>query len=354
MSHQLSPDTEYLLATLQRLVAVPSPTGNTARGTEECRRILCEFENIEWDLQITPKGVLRATCQGQKNDAPRAVTAHIDTLGAMVKNIKPNGRLQLSQLGSFDWTALENEGVTIEKHSGGELRGTVLFVDDSYHLHGASDRIEKKPRGTQTIEVRLDARTRSESQTHDLGVKVGDFVHFDTRFELSNNFVHSRFLDDKACLACVFTALKALHDAGLQPLQRTTIHISNYEEVCHGAATGFPSDVEEVLAVDVAPVGGDQNSNEYSCSICLLDDDGPYDESLCRKLRALAQENEIPLQPDIYKQYASDVKALWKAGADVRVACIGPGVDATHCYERTHIEALEATTRLLIEYLLNE
>lgn len=260
----------------------------------------------------------------------------------------------LAQLGSFDWTALENEGVTIAKHSGGELRGTVLFVDDSYHIHGSNDRVEKKPRGTQTIEVRLDARTLSASETRNLGIEVGDFVHFDTRFEVSNGFVHSRFLDDKACLACIFTALKALHDAGLQPKQRTTIHISNYEEVCHGGAAGFPADIHEALAVDVAPVGGDQNSNEYSCSICLLDDDGPYDETLNRKLRALAKENGIPLQPDVYKQYASDVKALWKAGADVRAACIGPGTDATHCYERTHTEALEATTRLLIAYLLSD
>jgi putative aminopeptidase FrvX len=352
MKSDFSIDTPYLKQTLERLIGIPSPTGSTLAGIAECRRILCEFPNIAWDLEVTPKGILRATCAGEQNDAPRAVTAHIDTLGALVKRIKPNGRLQMAQIGSFDWTAIENETVTIETYSGETFRGTVLFVDDAYHLHSANDRPEDKARKASNVEIRLDARTSSEEDTRKLGIEVGDFVHFDTRYQESNGFIHSRFLDDKACLACVFTALKFLSDNKREPAQRLTIHISNYEEVCHGGAAGFPHDVHEVLAVDVAPVGSEQNSDEYSCSLCLLDDDGPYDETMNRRLRSLAQQNNIPLRPDIYKQYASDAKALWKAGADVRAACIGPGVDATHGYERTNITALEATTRLIIAYLL--
>jgi len=354
MPTPISIDTNYLLETLQRLLAVPSPTGHTERGANECKEILCQFSGIQWDLEITPKGVLHATWQGENNDAPRALTAHVDTLGALVKNIKPSGRLQLFQIGSFDWTAIENEGVTVEKHDGSTLRGTVLFTDDSYHVHTHSDRPEDKPRNEKNIEVRLDALTKSAAQTRGLGIEIGDFVHFDTRTALSNGFVTSRFLDDKACIACVFTAIKALHDAGSTPAQRVTIHISNYEEVCHGGATGFPDDVVEIVAVDVAPTARSQNSDEFSCSICIADADGPYSFDLNRKLRALAKENEITLNPDIYPQYASDAKAFWNAGGDARVACIGPGTDATHCYERTHIEALEATTKLLIAYLLSE
>ena len=345
-------DTNYLLETLQTLLSTPSPTGSTAKGTELCRQLLCEFAGIQWDMEITPKGVLRATWQGENNNAPRAITAHVDTLGALVKNIKPNGRLQLFQIGSFDWTAIENEGVTIEKHDGSTLRGTVMFHDDSYHVHAHNDRPEDKPRNEKNMEVRLDARTKSEEQTRSLGIEVGDFIHFDTRTKLSNGFVTSRFLDDKACIVCVFTAIKALHDAGSTPAQRVTIHISNYEEVCHVGATGFPEDVVEIVAVDVAPTASSQNSDEFSCSICIADADGPYSHDLNRKLRALAKENEITLNPDIFAQYASDAKAFWNAGGDARVACIGPGTDATHAYERTHTEALEATTKLLVAYLL--
>lgn len=348
----ISIDTEYLLGVLQRLLAVPSPAGHTARGTAECEKILHEFSGIDWQLDITPKGVLRATWNGQQTDAPRAVTAHVDTLGALVKQIKENGRLRLAQIGSFDWTAVENEAVTIEMQDGSTLRGTILFQDDAYHVHPHSDRPEDTARTGKNMEIRLDAKTRSKNETLALGVDVGDFVHFDTRTEISNGFIRSRFLDDKACLACVFAAIKAIRDAGSTPAQRTTFHISNYEEVCHGGASGFPGDLHEILAVDVAPVASTQNSDEYSCSICIGDDDGPYSFDLNRKLRALAKEHEIPLRPDMYLQYASDVKAFWKAGGDARVSCIGPGTDATHGYERTHLEALEATAKLLAIYLL--
>ena len=352
MNNTPSIDTDYLLQVLQRLLSTPSPTGHTGKGTDECRAILYEIEGIEWKIETTPKGVLTATWNGRSSDAPRALTAHIDTLGALVKNIKSNGRLQLYQIGSFDWTAIENETVTTERQDGSTLRGTVLFQNDSYHSHGKNDRPEDTPRTGKNMEVRLDAKTASEKETRALGIEVGDFIHFDTRTQIENGFVRSRFLDDKACLACVFAAIKAVRDAGSTPAQRTTFHISNYEEECHGAANGFPDDLHEIVAVDVAPVANTQNSDEYSCSLCVADDDGPYSYDLNLKLKNLAQENEIPLRPDIFPQYASDVKAYWKAGGGARVSCIGPGTDATHCYERTHIEALEATAKLLAAYLL--
>jgi putative aminopeptidase FrvX len=354
MNAPISIDTDYLLKTLQRLLSTPSPAGHTARGMEVCHRVFCEIENVRWQFETTPKGVLTATWDGRKDDAPRAVTAHVDTLGALVKNIKANGRLQLFQIGSFDWTAIENEAVTIERADGSTLRGTVLFRDEAYHTHGRNDRPEDTPRTARNMEVRLDAKTDSEKSTRELGVEVGDFIHFDTRTQVENGFVRSRFLDDKACLACVFAALKAVADVGSTPGHRTTIHISNYEEVCHGGANGLPRDLHELVAVDVAPVASSQNSDEFSCSLCVADDDGPYSYDLNRKLKNLAKENEIALRPDIYPQYASDVKAYWKAGGGARVACIGPGTDATHGYERTHIDALEATAKLLASYLLTE
>ncbi|HVF09773.1 MAG TPA: M42 family metallopeptidase [Abditibacteriaceae bacterium] len=345
-------DNHYLTDVLVELLNIPSPTGDTARGTAFCKEVLCAFDDLT--VSATRKGTLVATWPGQRADAPRGVTAHIDTLGAMVKEINPNGRLRLSQLGSYDWTAIENEGVTVQTARGAAYRGTVLFANPSYHVHKNGDRVDGKPRAENNLEVRVDARTGSAEETRKLGIEIGDFVYLDPRVELNNGFIRSRHLDDKACLACLFTAVKALHDAGQLPAQRTTLHIANYEEVCHGGSSGFPEDLVEVLAVDVAPLGTGQNSDEYSCSLGMLDADGPYDPDMNRKLRRLAVQHEIPLRPDIYPQYASDAKALWKAGADVRVAVIGPGVDDTHGYERTHFDALIATTRLIVAYLLDE
>jgi putative aminopeptidase FrvX len=345
-------DTDFLIETLFQLLNTPSPAGDTERATALCRDILCKFEGM--NVEQNRKGTLIATWPGRQSTAPRAITAHIDTLGAMVKEIRANGRLRLDRVGSYDWTAIENEGVTIMTQSGRGYRGTVLFENESYHLHRDGDRVETKPRTERTQEVRIDAHTTSAAETRALGMEVGDFVYLDPRAEMNEGFIRSRHIDDKACLTCVFAAMQAIQDAGEVAAQRTTIHVSNYEEVCHGGATGFPDDLAELLAIDVAPLGRGQNSDEYSCSLGVQDVDGPYDIHLGRKLRRLAAAHDIPLRPDVFTQYATDAKAYWKAGGDVRVALIGPGTDATHGYERTHLDALIATTQLIAAYLLDE
>jgi putative aminopeptidase FrvX len=203
------------------------------------------------------------------------------------------------------------------------------------------------------MEVRLDARSNSADETRALGIEVGDFIVFDPRVELTNGFVRSRHLDDKACVACLLAAVKALHEAGLQPAQQTTLLFSNYEEVGHGAAAGFPPDLAELVTVDMAAVGDGQASDVFHASICVKDSGGPYHYELSQRLRALAEANGIPHKVDIYPYYGSDGEALWRAGGDVAVALIGPGVDASHNYERTHRDALTATTNWIIAYLLS-
>jgi putative aminopeptidase FrvX len=300
---------------------------------------------------LTRKGALVATWDGPSNDSPRALTAHADTLGAMVKEIKPNGRLKLTRIGGFAWNTVEGEGCTIFTSQGNTFRGSILLSKASSHVHGS--KVNDLKRDDNNMELRLDARTTDADQTRDLGIQVGDFVAFDPRVEALNGFIRSRHLDDKACVACIFAAIKALHNADLQPSQTTTFHISNYEEVGHGAASGFPDDLAELITVDMAAVGEGQTSDEFHTTLCVKDSGGPYHHGLNQKLRQLAEEYQIPYKVDIYPYYGSDGEAYWRAGGDVAVALIGPGVDASHNYERTHQEALVATTQWLVAYLLN-
>jgi putative aminopeptidase FrvX len=171
--------------------------------------------------------------------------------------------------------------------------------------------------------------------------------------EVVNDFVRSRHLDDKACVATMLAAVKALHDAGLKPAQNTTLHISNYEEVGHGAASGFPADLAELVSLDMAAIGDGQTSDEYHATLCVKDSGGPYHHGLSQRLRQIADQHEIPYKVDIYPSYMSDGEAYWKAGGDVAVALIGPGVDASHSYERTHMDALVGTTNWILAYLLS-
>jgi putative aminopeptidase FrvX len=218
-------------------------------------------------------------------------------------------------------------------------------------VHGGD--VQKTVRDAKVMEVRLDARSTSDEETRKLGIEVGDFVAFDPRVEINNGFIRSRHLDDKACVANIVAAVKALHDAGLKPAQDVTLHFSNYEEVGHGASVGFPAEMAELVTVDMAALGEGQASDEFHATLCVKDSGGPYHFSLNQRLRQLAELHQIPHKIDIYPHYGSDGEAYWRAGGDVAVSLIGPGVDASHNYERTHMDALVATTNWLTAYLLS-
>lgn len=342
-------DTQHLLDFLSALLNTPSPTGMAEPAITLIEKELLKYPSL--NLQRTRKGALVARWPGRANNAPRALTAHADTLGAMVKEIKKNGRLKLSKIGGVPWNTIEGEGCTIFTRHHGTLRGSILLTKASAHVYGSQ--LTDLKRDEENLEVRLDARTSSREETEALGVAVGDFVAFDPRLEIVDGFIRSRHLDDKACVACLVAAIQALHQAGLTPAQTAFFHFSNYEEVGHGAASGIPPEVMELLVVDMAAVGEGQTSDEFHPTLCVKDSGGPYHYEFSQHLRQLAEAHQIPYKVDIYPYYGSDGEAFWRAGGDVAVALIGPGVDASHNYERTHLEALIGTTRWILAYLLS-
>jgi putative aminopeptidase FrvX len=336
----------YLQTKLVQLLEIPSPTGWTDLAIEF---IIEELSALGLEPSKTKKGGLTGKWAGDSSTEPRALTAHVDTLGAVVKEIKANGRLKLSQIGGYAWNTVEGEGCSVLTSGGKRIPGSILIHKASGHIYREATGEEK--RSSDTMEVRLDILSRSKEETAAEGIRVGDFVAFDPRVTTGNGFIRSRHLDDKAGVICMLAAVKQLKDEGMQPSQDTTLHISNYEEVGHGAASGFPPDLHELVAVDMAVVGEGQESDEHHTTICSKDSAGPYHYGLTHKLITLAEENEIAHKVDVYPYYGSDGEAYWRAGGDVRVALLGPGVDASHNYERTHLDALVATTRLLAAYL---
>lgn len=345
-----SVDSEFLLSFLTGLLNTPSPTGFAESAIAFTEQALMVFPELSF--KRTRKGALLATWTGESSDAPRALTAHADTLGAMVKQVKSNGRLMMTKIGGYAWNTVEGEGCTVHTNSGGLVRGSILFEKASGHVHG--NKVNETKREDDNMEVRLDAKTTTREQTEALGIRVGDFITIDPRVEINNGFVRSRHLDDKACVACLVAAVKSLHDAGLKPSQTAYMLISNYEEVGHGAAAGIPQDATELLSVDMAAVGEGQASDEFHATLCVKDSGGPYHHGLSQKLRQLADQHDIPYIVDVYPYYGSDGEAFWRAGGDVAVALIGPGVDASHNYERSHLDALQATTQWILAYLLDK
>ena len=344
-------DQKHLVDFLTQLLNTPSPTGIAAAAIALVDRELAQYSQVQ--LTRTRKGALVAKWEVASKLPPVALTAHVDTLGAVVKEIKPNGRLRLSAIGGLQWPSVETEGVWVIPAKSEKVRGSVLIDTASGHIYTAEKAAETR-RDEEHMEVRLDARTTSAAETRALGIGVGDFVVFDPRVEVTNGFIRARHLDDKACVAVLAAAIKSLAGAGKTPARTTYFHISNYEEVGHGAAAGIPPDVHELVTVDMAVVGEGQESDEYHATLCLKDRAGPYHHGLSTKLRNIADAHGIAYKTDVYPHYGSDGEAFWRAGGDVAVALIGPGIDASHNYERTHVDALLATAQWVMAYLLSD
>ncbi len=341
---------QRLLDFLVGLLKVPSPTGYTQNAANYVMQNLTHLPGL--DCAQVPKGGVMITFRGEIEEAPRGLTAHLDTLGAMVKVIKPNGRLQLSGLGGYCWNSVEGESCSVFTRQHKTLRGSLMITTPSVHVYGK--KVEECKRDAENMEVRLDERTSSAAETRELGVEVGDFVSFDPRVEMVNGFIRSRHLDDKAGVACLVEAIHSLSETSLKPRHTAYFYLNNFEEEGHFAAADFPSPVSELLAVDMAAVGEGQTSDEFHTTLCVKDSSGPYHQGMCEKMRRLAEQKQIDYRVDIYPHYGSDASAFWNSGGNVPTALIGPGVEASHHYERTHLEALLSTTQWIMAYLLGE
>ncbi|CDQ39119.1 MULTISPECIES: M42 family metallopeptidase [Virgibacillus] len=334
---------------IQELVTIPSPSGFTDRVIRYVEGLLYDW-NIETKRNL--KGGLIATLPGKDNREHRMLTAHVDTLGAMVKEIKDNGRLRLDLIGGFQFNSIEGEYCTIHTADGRGFTGTILMHQTSVHVYKDAGKAE---RNQQNMEVRIDERVASADEIRALGIEVGDFVSFDPRVQLTDHgFIKSRHLDDKASVAILLQLMKRVKDENIELPYTTHFLISNNEEIGYGGNSNIPPETTEYLAVDMGAMGDGQSTDEYTVSICVKDASGPYHFGLRNHLVNLAKQHHISYKLDIYPYYGSDASAAIKAGNDIIHGLIGPGIDSSHAFERTHEDSLKNTELLLYHYLLSE
>ena len=336
--------TKEIISTLEEILKINSPTGYTI---EVIKHIEDLFKgNDRLILKKTNKGSLLISLA---SDPKLIITGHIDTLGAMVKEIRPNGTLEITTLGSYPLNSFEGEYVSVRNSKGKIYRGTFLLNNPASHVNR---NVGADKRETKTMSIRLDERVNTIEDVHKLGINVGDFIFYDNRFEYTKSgFVKSRFLDDKACAAIMIELIKDLSKGKKQ--KSIGFYFSNYEEVGHGSCVGIPDSAEELLVLDMAVIGEGCSGREDAVSICAKDSSGPYDFTMTNRLRELAIKNKIDFETDIYPHYGSDGSAALTAGYDVRVGLIGPGVSASHGVERTHQNALKETYNLTRAYIEN-
>lgn len=341
-------DVAYLAEVLQRLLAIPSPSGYTDNIVRAC---CAELETLGIPFEITRRGAIRALLRGADKRPARALVAHVDTLGAQVRELKDNGRLGLVPIGTWSARFAEGARCTIFTEHG-SYRGTILPLKASGHTFG--DEVDSQPVGWPHVEMRVDALARDKDDLVKLGFMVGDVVAIDPQPEfLDNGFIVSRHLDDKAGVAVVLAALKALRDDRTSPPVDTYFVLSITEEVGVGAAAVLTGDVASMISVDNGTTAPGQNSRESGVTIAMADMGGPFDYHLTRKLLRLCHEHDIRHQTDVFRYYRSDSASAVVAGHDVRTALIAFGVDASHGYERIHMHALRSCAELVAAYAMS-
>lgn len=298
------------------------------------------------------KGGLIATLPGKDENNHRMLTAHVDTLGAIVKEIKPSGRLKIDLIGGFKYNSIEGEYCEIETSSGKKFTGTILMHQTSVHVYKDAGKAE---RNQENMEIRLDEKVHNADEVRGLGIGVGDFVSFDPRVQTTPaGFIKSRHLDDKASVAILLQLIKQLKADNTELPYTTHFLISNNEEIGYGGNSNITAETVEYLAVDMGAMGDGQSTDEYTVSICVKDASGPYHYELRKRLVQLAEENGIGYKLDIYPFYGSDASAAIRSGHDIVHGLIGPGIDSSHAFERTHEDSIENTAKLLYHYVQSE
>ncbi len=337
---------EYATAEAVKLLAVDSPTGYTAAAAEWVKHA---FSDLGFSAEITRKGGVVIDLGGADDADGLWLEAHTDTLGGMVAEIKGSGRLRLTNLGGMRAENGECENVRVHTRGGRVIEGTLQLCNASVHVNGAYG---STVRNFDTTEVVLDENVSSAEDARALGIEVGDIVAFDPRTRVTESgYIKSRFLDDKLSVGVMLGFAKYVRDNAITLPRRTYLHVTVYEEVGHGGCASVPAGVTEAISVDMGCVGAGLVCTERMVSICAKDSGGPYSYDVVGKLIAAAKETGADYAVDIYPHYGSDVEATLSAGYDIRHGLIGPGVYASHGYERSHIDGVWNTLKVLGGYL---
>ena len=336
---------EFTLKTLEELVNIPSPSGY-------CKNVIAHIETIAdnygFKFEKNKKGNLIIEIEGNDNSYCIGIPVHVDTLGAMVRSINTDGTIKITSIGGNMYSTLDGEYCKIHTRSGKIYTGTMLSTSPAVHVYPDA---KSKERTEESMMVRLDEVVSSKNEVEALDIITGDFISIEPKFVITESgFVKSRYLDDKAGTACALSLMETFKRLNKKPNNKVKIIISTYEEVGHGCAN-IPDDVDELVGIDMGCIGLDLACTEREVSICPKDSSGPYDYDITSKLIELAKKHNLGYAVDVYPMYSSDVSSSLKGGNNIKGGLIGPGVNASHGMERTHIDGLENTIKLMYSYL---
>lgn len=347
---RLNIDTDYLTHHMVEMLKIPSPAGYTDEITTYVGK---ELERLGIPLELTRRGAIRATLSGDVTSPDRAIVVHLDTIGAMVRALKDNGRLDVTPIGTWSARFAEGARCDILLDDGSKLRGTILPLKASGHAF--NEEVDTQATSWDNVELRVDEFAYDRADLDKLGIKIGNFLSIDPNPEVSESgFINSRHLDDKAGVAALLAAAKALVESDVPRPVDCHLLFTVSEEVGYGASSVLHQDVAEMVTIDNATPAPGQNSKETGVTVAMKDQVGPFDYHLTHKLIGLCEQYEVRYQRDVFRYYRSDSASAIEAGNDIRTALLCFGVDASHGYERTHLHSLRSLAELLALYVQSD
>lgn len=337
---------DFILKTLEEIVNIPSPTGY-------CHGVISHIEEIARELDFkyekNKKGNLIIEIEGYNKNYCTGIPVHVDTLGAMVRSVNSDGTLRITTIGGNMFSTLDGEYCVIHTRGDKKYTGTVLSVSPSVHVYPDAS---KKERSEENMMIRLDEVVSSKEDVLKLNIMTGDFISIEPKFQITESgYIKSRYMDNKAGTTCALSVMEMFKRLGTKPRNNVKIIVSTYEEVGHGCSS-IPDDIDELVGIDMGCIGLDLACTEQDVSICPKDSSGPYDYGITSRLIELAKEHNLRYAVDIYPMYGSDVSAALSGGNNIKGGLIGPGVNASHGMERTHIDGLSNTIKLMYAYLI--
>lgn len=336
---------EFTLKVLEEIINIPSPSGFCKNVIEHVETVVSSFG---YKYERNKKGNLIIEIDGKDNNYCVGIPVHVDTLGAMVRSINSDGTIRITTIGGNIFSTLDGEYCRIHTRSGKIYTGTMLSTSPSVHVYPDA---HKKERIEENMQIRLDEVVSTKEDVLKLNIATGDYISIEPKFLVTeSNYIKSRHLDNKAGTTCALSLMEAFKRLDVKPNNKVKIIISTYEEVGHGCSS-IPNDIDELVGIDMGCIGLDLSCTEREVSICPKDSSGPYDYDITSKLIELAKNNNIGYAVDIYPNYGSDVSASLRGGNNIKGALIGPGVNASHGMERTHIDGIENTIKLIYSYL---
>ncbi|HEX3332584.1 MAG TPA: M20/M25/M40 family metallo-hydrolase [Gaiellales bacterium] len=339
---------EAVFRTLSDLVELHSPSGVEGAVDDY---LLSHLADLGATRDAAGNIVLRV--DGREPGPLRAVLAHKDEIGALVKRVGDRGELAVNKLGgSFPWVWGEGPVDVLGRHTA--IPGVLSF--GSRHITDESDhKRQQTEAGVRWRDAWVETKLTPE-ELAEAGVRAGSRVvpsaarKRPIRLGRDGEYVASYAIDDKASVA----GLVELAARVKTPRHPVELVFTAREEIgCHGARWyATRSEAEAAVAFEVTPVAKEYRTDPGPDPVLVTaDSHGPLEDTLSAELEDAAAAAGVTLRYAALSSFGSDATAALSSGLIARTACLAFATENTHGFEIAHLGGIVGCVDVLERWL---